>query len=186
MSRVGKLPIDIPSGVTVTLKDRHLTVKGTKGVLEFEHRPEVKVALEGKQILVTRDDDHRISRSLHGTTRAVLQNMVTGVSVGFKKVLEIRGTGYRAAVEKVDGKDCVVFKKGELGFSHPIYFEVPGDMQVAVTDKTKIELSGRDKAMVGLVASKIRALRPPDSYKGKGIRYAGEYVKTKAGKASVK
>ena len=132
---------------------------------------------------MTRNSDERKARACHGLYRTLIANMVDGVVNGFSKTLTIHGVGYRAGTEKVDGVDCIVFKKGELGFSHPIYFALPDGIKGEVKDRTTIIISGTDKALVGLVAAKIRDLRPPDAYKGKGIRYADEVVRTKVGKS---
>lgn len=183
MSRIGKLPISIPAGVTVTVQGNKINVKGPRGLLSQAFRSEVSVAVVENQIIVTRRSDHRKDRAFHGLYRALIANMVRGVSVGFSKTLEIVGTGYRAAKEKIAGEDCIVFKKGELGFSHPIYFAVPSGILAEVQDRTKIVLTGNDKNLVGLVAAKIRDLRPPDPYKGKGIRYLNEKVRLKPGKS---
>lgn len=183
MSRIGRMPISIPSGVKVEYKNRTVTVKGPKGELQQEVRPEVDVFIEDAEIKVKCVSEHRKASAFHGLYRSLIANMVEGVTDGFSKKLEIVGVGYRAGKEKVQGQDCIVFKKGELGFSHPIYFALPDGIQADVPERTKIVISGIDKGLVGLVAAKIRDLRPPDSYKGKGIRYAGEVVRTKVGKS---
>lgn len=185
MSRIGKLPIPIPAGVNVSINeaDRFVTVKGPKGELEQNFRPEVSVKIENGEIIVERRSDERQDRAFHGLFRSLIANMVEGVTNGFSKKLQIVGVGYRAGKEKVQGQDCVVFKKGELGFSHPIYFAIPEGITAEVPERTTIVISGIDKSLVGLVAAKIRALRPPDAYKGKGIRYADEVVRTKVGKS---
>ncbi len=183
MSRIGKKPISIPSGVAVEIKDREVRVKGPKGELVQDFRPEVKVEVQGNEIIVSRLKEDRSARAYHGLYRSLIANMVEGVTKGFRKTLLIHGVGYRAGKEKVDGVDCIVFKKGELGYSHPIYFAIPDGIQATVEDRTKIHIDGIDKSLVGLVAAKIRDLRPPDSYKGKGIRYADEVVRTKVGKS---
>ena len=183
MSRIGKKPISIPSGVTIDIKDQSIKVKGPRGELIQDYRPEVEVKVEGEEILVTRTSEERPARAFHGLYRSLIANMVQGVTTGFSKTLLIHGVGYRAGKEKLDGVDCIVFKKGELGFSHPIYFAIPDGIEASVEDRTKIHIKGNDKSLVGLVAAKIRDLRPPDSYKGKGIRYADEVVRTKVGKS---
>lgn len=182
MSRIGKLPITIPTGVTVTIADGGVAVKGPRGELFQELRSEVEAKIEGEELLIQRTSEHRKARAFHGLYRSLVANMVTGVTTGFSKTLELHGVGYRAGMEKVQGDDCIVFKKGELGLSHPIYFALPEGISAKVQDRTKIVLEGNDKALVGLVAAKIRDLRPPDAYKGKGIRYSDEVVRTKEGK----
>lgn len=182
MSRIGKLPIPIPAGVTVQIKDGLVSVKGPRGELSQELRPEVSAEMDGNELLVKRADDSRQARAFHGLFRSLVANMVTGVTSGFTKKLELHGVGYRAGMEKVQGDDCIVFKKGELGLSHPIYFALPEGINAKIEDRTKIVLEGNDKALVGLVAAKIRALKPPDAYKGKGIRYSDETVRLKEGK----
>ncbi len=184
MSRIGRKPIPIPSGVTVDIKGDTVTVKGPKGELSQKVRPEVEVTIEDNNIVVKRKADNKKAKAFHGLYRSLINNMVIGVTEGFTKVLEIHGTGYRASIENIQGETCVVFKKGELGFSHPIYFAIPAQMEVSMEGRTKIILKGIDKSLVGLVAAKIRALRPPDPYKGKGIRYAGEVISLKMGKKS--
>ena len=186
MSRIGKLPVSVPAGVTATLSESLITIKGPRGQLQQSFRDEVSVAVEGNQIVVSRKDDERTTRAFHGLYRALIANMVKGVTQGFTKSLELVGVGYRAAKEKVDGRDCLVFKKGELGFSHPIHFPIPAGIEAEVQDRTKIILKGIDKGQVGQVAATLRALRPPDVYKGKGIRYTGEQVRTKVGKSGGK
>jgi len=182
MSRIGKLPIPLPTGVTVNINGETVHVKGPKGELQQALRSEVEAAVEDNQLLVKRTSEHRKARAFHGLYRSLLANMVEGVTKGFTKTLEIHGVGYRAGMEKVQGQDCIVFKKGELGLSHPIYFAIPDGIKASVPERTKIVIEGIDKSLVGLVAAKIRGLKPPDSYKGKGIRYAGEVVRTKEGK----
>lgn len=182
MSRIGKLPIQVPGSVTVNIDGNRVHVKGPLGELSQDFRPEVSVALEDGQLIVTRNSEHRKARAFHGLYRSLIANMVQGVTQGFTKVLEIHGVGYRAGVEKVNGEDCVVFKKGELGFSHPIYFALPPGISAEMDGRTKITIKGIDKSMVGLVSAKIRDLRPPDAYKGKGVRYADETVRLKVGK----
>ena len=176
MSRVGKVPISIPKDVKVRLTDSILEIVGSKGQLIHRIPPEIQVSIETEQIVVTRPNDHRASRSLHGLTRVLIANMVTGVTKGFEKKLEIQGIGYRA-----DLQGNVL--RLALGFSHPVLFPLPEGIKVEVERQTSIAVKGIDKQLVGSVAAKIRSLRPPDPYKGKGIRYAGEYIKLKVGKA---
>lgn len=178
MSRIGKLPISIPSGINVELKGHHVTVKGANGVLKRSFSPLIKINIEGEQIVVTRDSEEKHVRALHGTTRAVIQNMVTGIHTGFTKVLEIQGVGYKAELQ---GKGLVI----NVGFSHSINVEAPEGIEFDVTEKNRIiTIKGANKEVVGQVAADIRKLRPPEPYKGKGIRYQGERVRRKAGKTA--
>jgi large subunit ribosomal protein L6 len=177
MSRVGKNPINIPDGVDVKIQDNLITVKGPKGELKWTFPAGIKVSMENKSIVVERPSDTKQFKSLHGTTRSIIANMVTGTSVGYKKVLEINGIGYRAQVQ---GKKITF----TLGYSHPVEFDLPEGISAQVDKKqTQLTIEGIDKQLVGQVAANIRALRPPDIYKGKGIRYAGEVLKLKVGKA---
>ena len=179
MSRIGRKPIPLPKGVTVTVLDSEVTVKGAKGTLQFRTLPNIQVAVEDSQVLVTRANDDKPVRAAHGMTRAILNNMVTGVSSGFEKVLEIVGVGYRAQMQ---GKNLVL----SLGFSHPVEVEPPAGIEFACESPIKIVVRGIDRQLVGQVASNIREYRPPEPYKGKGIRYSGEFVIRKAGKAGAK
>ncbi|MCB9420786.1 MAG: 50S ribosomal protein L6 [Ardenticatenaceae bacterium] len=177
MSRIGKAPIQLPKGVKVDIQGTAVTVTGPKGKLEQEFHPEMNISLDDEVLTVTRPSDSRQHRALHGLTRALLNNMVVGVSNGFSKVLEIEGVGYRAAME---GKDLVL----NVGYSHPITFNPPTDIEFAVEDRNKtVIVSGIDKQVVGEIAAQIRKTRPPEPYKGKGVRYRGEHVRRKAGKA---
>jgi len=176
-SRVGKMPIPIPSGVQVKREAESIHVKGPKGEMKFLLAHGVDVAIEPSEIKVSQVGGGKQALALHGTTRAVLANMVTGVTKGFSKVLEIQGTGYRA---QMSGKKLVL----QLGYSHPIEFEPPAGIVIVAESQTKVVISGFDKGQVGQVAAIIRDFRPPEPYKGKGIRYAGEYVRRKAGKAA--
>ena len=177
MSRVGRLPIDVPAGVDVNIDGSYVKVKGPKGEMEFTFTPEIVIRKEEGRILVERPTDQPMHRALHGTTRAVLNNMIVGVSTGFERVLEIEGVGYRA---EMDGKNLIV----NVGFSHPVVVEPPEGISFDVDMRVRqIKISGYDKQVVGQIASEIRRLRPPEPYKGKGIRYQGEYVRRKAGKA---
>ena len=176
MSRVGKVPISIPKDVKVTLTDSILKVVGPKGQLSHRIPSEIAVSIEPEQIVVKRPGDHRTTRSLHGLTRVLVANMVTGVTQGFEKKLEIQGIGYRADLQ---GNTLRL----ALGFSHPVLFPLPEGIKVEVERQTTITVRGIDKQQVGSVAAKIRSFKPPDPYKGKGIRYANEYVKLKVGKA---
>jgi large subunit ribosomal protein L6 len=175
MSRIGKLPIDIPAGVTVSVNDRVVTVKGAKGELSLTVAQPIDVKVEDNQVVVTRPDDERASRALHGLTRTLINNDIIGVSQGYSKGLEIVGTGYR------------VQQKGQalelaLGFSHPVNVEPPAGITFSVEGNTKITVSGISKQAVGECAANIRKIRKPEPYKGKGVRYAGEQVRRKAGK----
>jgi large subunit ribosomal protein L6 len=178
MSRIGKLPIAIPGGVTVEQKVRRVTVKGPKGSLEIEVRPEIDVAVEGKEIRVTPNGSgaSRESRAYHGMTRALLDNMVQGVTQGYSKTLEIVGVGWNAQGQ---GQKLTL----NIGFSHPIVFQLEKTLEVETPNPTTIVIKGVDKQAVGQLAAKVRAVRPPEPYKGKGIRYQGEYVRRKAGKS---
>lgn len=176
MSRVGKVPIPIPKDVKVTLTDSILKVVGPKGQLSHLIPSEITVSIEPEQIVVKRPDDHRTTRSLHGLTRVLVANMITGVTQGFEKKLEIQGIGYRADLQ---GKTLRL----ALGFSHPVLFPLPEGIKVEVERQTTIMITGIDKQQVGSVAAKIRSFKPPDPYKGKGIRYVNEYVRLKVGKA---
>lgn len=175
MSRIGKQPVVIPQGVSVTLSDDQIAVKGPKGELKRQKPPIVSVAVEGNEVVVTRPDDGRQARSMHGLCRALIQNMVTGVSQGFTRVLEINGVGYRAEV-----------KKGALGlllgYSHPIEVTLPEGIEAKV-EKNQVILSGIDKEALGQLAAIIREQRPPEPYKGKGIKYVEETIRRKVGKA---
>ncbi len=179
MSRIGAKPVAIPSGVTVEVKSGTVHVKGSKGELKYATLPEVTVAVDGSQIIVKRVDDSDRARARHGLTRMLLNSMVIGVSEGFVKKLEIIGVGYKAVVK---GKILVL----NLGHSHPINFTIPAGIEIGQDEKNKnlIAIKGIDKQLVGQVASDIRSLRPPEPYKGKGVRYQGENVRRKAGKAA--
>ncbi|MEL7504308.1 MAG: 50S ribosomal protein L6 [Cyanobacteria bacterium J06554_6] len=176
MSRIGKRPIPVPSGVTITLDGQHVKVKGPKGELSRSLPDEVSVDQDGDIVNVNRRSDARIARERHGLSRTLVANMVEGVSKGFEKRLEIQGVGYRAAVQ---GKKLTM----SLGYSHPVEFDPPDGIQFQVESNTNVIVTGIDKELVGTVAAKIRDARPPEPYKGKGVRYAGEYVRRKAGKA---
>lgn len=179
MSRIGKLPVAIPGGVTTTLSGVHLTVKGPKGTLERDLHPEINVAIQDQEILVTRPSDKGVHRALHGLTRALIQNMVTGVTKGFEKTLKIEGVGYRASMQ---GKALNL----ALGYSHPVLIEPPEGIDFAAPDSTTIKVAGINCELVGQTAADIRAWRQPEPYKGKGIRYEKEYVRRKEGKAGSK
>jgi large subunit ribosomal protein L6 len=176
MSRVGKSPIPVPSGVDVTVADRHVTVKGPKGTLERELPETITIRQEDGVLLVERPDDERHNRALHGLVRALVNNMVVGVSQEFTKELEIIGVGYRATASGPNRIELA------LGFSHPVHVDAPDGISFEVPAPTRIIVRGVDKEAVGQVAANIRKLRKPEPYKGKGVRYLGEYVPKKAGK----
>ena len=177
MSRIGKAPITVPSGVEVQIQGRQVAVKGPKGELDIEVPVDITVRQDGDEILVERSDDERRNRALHGLTRSLVNNMVLGVSEGFSKELEIVGVGYRAAAK---GSALEL----QLGFSHPVNVEAPDGITFDVPEPTRIIVSGIDKQVVGQVAADIRSYRKPEPYKGKGVRYLGEHVARKAGKAA--
>lgn len=174
MSRIGKLPIEIPSGVTITVDSDVLTVKGPKGELTVPHLSDVTVKEEDGKMTVTRKDDQRIAKAQHGLQRSLLNNAVEGVTKGFEKKLEVKGVGFRVAMA---GTDLDM----QLGFSHPVKYKAPTGVQIS-TNKMEITVSGIDKQQVGQVAAEIRALKKPEPYKGKGIAYVGEQILRKVGK----
>ena len=176
MSRIGRKPIVIPAGVEVKIDGNHVTVKGPKGTLDSTIHPLMTIEQKDGEVLVTRPNDGKQARSLHGLSRTLIANMVTGVSEGFKKDLEIQGIGYRAAKQ---GSDLVM----NLGYSHQVIMTEPEGITIEVPDPSKIVVNGIDKQKVGQVAAEIREKRPPEPYKGKGIRYVGEFVARKEGKA---
>jgi large subunit ribosomal protein L6 len=178
MSRVGQQPIPIPSGVEVAIDGTRVRVKGSKGELEHDLPPSITVARDGDDLVVTRPDDERENRALHGLTRSLLANLVTGVSEGFTRELEIQGVGYRATAQ---GPTKIEL---QLGFSHPVQFEAPDGITFEVPQPTRITVRGCDKQLVGQVAANIRKIRKPEPYKGKGIRYVDERVLRKAGKSA--
>ncbi|CAG9610052.1 50S ribosomal protein L6 [Pseudoneobacillus rhizosphaerae] len=175
MSRIGKKPIELPTGVTLTNDNGNVTVKGPKGELSRTFNPEITVAVEENVITVSRPSDAKEHRALHGTTRAVIANMVEGVSNGFVRNLELIGVGYRAQKQ---GNKLVL----NVGYSHPVEFEAEPGLEIEVPSNTKITIRGTDKERVGALAANIRDVRPPEPYKGKGIRYEGEFVRRKEGK----
>jgi large subunit ribosomal protein L6 len=177
MSRVGKKPIEIPDGVEVKLEGQKAVVKGPKGELSLQVRPEIKISLEGKKITVKPEKETKDVRALWGLTRALIFNLIKGVTEGFEKKLEIEGVGYRASLE---GQDLIL----QMGFSHPVKIESPEGIKFSV-EKNVITVSGIDKELVGGISAKIRKVRPPEPYKGKGIRYEGEKVRRKLGKKAV-
>jgi len=175
MSRIGKMPISIPDGVKVKISNREIVVEGPKGRLDYISPEGIFVRVEDKRILVERKSDDRFHKSLHGLVRSLINNMVTGVTSGFEKTLVITGVGYRAQME---GKKLIL----QLGFSHPVEFPPPPGISIEVEEQNKIKVIGIDKQLVGEVAVKIRRFKPPEPYKGKGIRYIDEKIKRKAGK----
>lgn len=179
MSKIGKKPIAIPSGVEVKQEGDRVTVKGPKGTLQQALRPEVSLEFKENQVQVNRKDDSKPARSLHGLSRTLVANMVEGVTNGFARTLDIVGIGYKA---RVDGKKIVM----NMGYSHPVEFEPPAGISFEVEKETRITVRGIDKELVGNMAAKIRAVRPPEPYKGKGIMYTGEKVRRKAGKSGKK
>ncbi len=179
MSRIGKMPITVPAGVTVTIENNFVTVKGPKGELSRQINKNMKLTLDNGVLTVERPSDEKEDRAMHGLSRTLINNMIIGVTQGFSKTLEINGVGYRAA------------KQGQninftLGFAHPVVKEPPAGITFEVPAPNKIVVSGADKEVVGAVAAEIRTLRPPEPYKGKGIRYEGEFVRRKIGKAGAK
>ncbi|MEY9096957.1 50S ribosomal protein L6 [Paenibacillus sp. RC84] len=179
MSRIGRKPITVPSGVDVKLENTTITVKGPKGTLSRELHKDMKVSVQDNVITVERPSDHKLHRSLHGTTRSVLNNMVTGVTQGFEKNLELVGVGYRA---NKTGNKLVL----NVGYSHPVEINPEGGIEFDVPSNTKVIVKGIDKELVGATAAQIRAVREPEPYKGKGIKYEGERIIRKEGKAGKK
>ncbi len=177
MSRVGNLPVPIPAGVEVSVKDNVVTVKGPKGELQQSYDPLITVKVEGDEVVVTRANDERQARSLHGLTRSLINNMTIGVTEGYSKTLELVGVGYRASLK---GNKLEL----SVGYSHPVYVEAPEGIKLDCPDQTHITVSGINKQLVGQVAADIRKWRKPEPYKGKGIRYEGEHVRHKEGKTA--
>lgn len=178
MSRIGKKPVVIPGGVNVGISGNEISIEGPLGKLQIAHRPEVQVAMddESKTLVVTRHDDDRSSRAFHGMTRALIQNMVNGVTQGYEKRLEVVGVGYLAAIE--DNQLQL-----RVGFANEVHKQIPAGLDVSCPDQTHVVIKGPDKQQVGQFAAEVRAVRKPEPYKGKGIRYEGEHVRRKAGKA---
>lgn len=175
MSRIGKLPVKIPSGVTVTVHDHTVSVRGGKAELTRQLNPEMKVTVKDGSVVVERPSESKLHRSLHGLTRTLVWNMIEGVSKGYEKQLELVGVGYRASRQ---GDALVV----SVGFSHPVRYPVPAGITIDVPEPTKITIKGASKEEVGQVAAEVRKIRPPEPYKGKGILYRGERIRRKAGK----
>ena len=177
MSRIGRLPVAVPNGVQINVQGSDVHVKGPKGELKRSFSPQINIALENGELVITRKSDNPRERALHGTTRAVLANMVHGVSSGFETVLQVEGVGYRAELQ---GKDLALF----VGYSHPVKVPPPDGISFEVDQKTRqIKVLGYDREVVGQTAAEIRRIRPPEPYHGKGIRYANERIRRKAGKA---
>jgi large subunit ribosomal protein L6 len=176
MSRIGRLPITVPSGVDVTIDGRNVTVKGPKGTLSRSLHPDITVSREDGTLVVTRPTEQKTHKQLHGLTRTLVNNMVVGVTDGYRKGLEITGVGYRAAL---NGKKLQL----NLGYSHQIEIDPPEGISFEVENPTRLAVVGIDKELVGQIAAKVRSTRKPEPYKGKGVRYAGEYIRRKAGKA---
>lgn len=176
MSRIGRKPIKIPQGVTVEVKADEVKVAGSRGTLLQKIQPQIKIEIDQGQVVVKRQADDKLSRSLHGLTRTLIANMIEGVQQGFSKILAVVGTGYQA---KIEGQKLIL----SLGFSHPVEIKPPPGIKFEVEGNNLVKISGIDKALVGQVAANIRAIRPPDPYKGKGVRYQEEEIKLKPGKA---
>ncbi len=179
MSRVGKMPITIPKEVKVELNNNNIKISGERGTLESSFHPDMQVKIEEGKIFVSRPSENKFHRSLHGLSRTLINNMVEGVSSGFEKILEIQGVGYRAVLE---GEKMVL----QIGYSHPIEFDTPKGIEFEVEKQKIIKIKGIDKQLVGETAAKIRSLRKPEPYKGKGIRYIDEVVRRKVGKTGAK
>ena len=179
MSRIGKKPVLIPKGVSVTKSNGLLKVKGSKGELESSIHSAMSIEVTEKEVVVKRPDDSKENKALHGLTRALIQNMIKGVTEEYSKTLDIVGVGYRAELK---GKNLLI----NIGYSHPIYFVPPAGINLQTPSQTQIVISGIDKQLVGLVAAKIRAIRKPEPYKGKGIKYSNEQIQRKAGKTAAK
>jgi large subunit ribosomal protein L6 len=179
MSRIGRKPVTVPKGVTLQVQGNTVAVKGPRGELSRALHPEMQIAFTNDQFTVTRPSEEKRHKALHGLTRTLVQNMVEGVSKGFSKSLEIQGVGYKAEA-KPYGVNLIV------GYSHPVKYEAPKGIKITVDNNTMVKIEGADKELVGQVAAELRAVRPPEPYKGKGIRYVGEQVRRKAGKTGAK
>jgi large subunit ribosomal protein L6 len=179
MSRIGKYPVNFDDKVQVSIAGGLVTIKGAKSSLKYDLDSRITAKLDGKKIALSRVDDSKESKSLHGLYKVLLQNAVNGLTAGFTKGLELHGVGYRANVQ---GKKLEL----SLGFSHPIHFDIPEGIEIKVDKQTAVSVTGADKALVGQVAAKIRSFRPPEPYLGKGVRYAGEHIRRKAGKSAGK
>jgi large subunit ribosomal protein L6 len=176
MSRIGRLPIPIPTTVNVEVQDQTITVKGPKGTLRMAAHPTMTVQVRDQQVVCGRPSDSKFHKALHGLTRSLIANMVEGVTKGFERRLDLVGVGYRAAIQ---GQNLSM----SLGYSHPIIYPVPPGIKIEVKDQTQVTVSGTDKQQVGAVAAKLRSFRPPEPYKGKGVKYSEERIRRKAGKA---
>ena len=179
MSRIGRKPVTVPKGVTLQLEGNSVAVKGPRGELRRSLHPDMQIALDKDQFTVARPSEEKRHKALHGLTRTLVQNMVDGVSKGFSKTLEIQGVGYKAEA-KPYGVNLIV------GYSHPVKYEAPKGIKISVDNNTVVKIDGADKELVGQVAAELRSVRPPEPYKGKGIRYQGEHVRRKAGKTGAK
>jgi large subunit ribosomal protein L6 len=179
MSRIGKMPVGIPAGVKVSKKGNLITVVGPRGTLKQEYRPEVEIDIQEKECIINRRNESKLARSMHGLYRQLIANMVTGVSSGFSKVLLINGVGYRA---EISGNNLVL----NLGYSNPIEYPIPEGIEIKVEGNTRLIVGGYDKQKLGQVCAEVRSFRPPEPYKGKGIRYENEYVRRKIGKSAIK
>jgi large subunit ribosomal protein L6 len=179
MSRIGRKPVTVPKGVTLQLQGHDVAVKGPRGELRRRLHPDMQIALDKDQFTVARPSEEKRHKALHGLTRTLVQNMVEGVSKGFSKTLEIQGVGYKAEA-KPYGVNLIV------GYSHPVKYEAPKGIKITVDNNTVVKIEGADKELVGQVAAELRSVRPPEPYKGKGIRYQGEQVRRKAGKTGAK
>jgi large subunit ribosomal protein L6 len=179
MSRIGRKPVTVPKGVTLQVQGNSVAVKGPRGELSRALHPEMQIAFDKDQFTVARPSDEKRHKALHGLTRTLVQNMIDGVSKGFSKSLEIQGVGYKAEA-KPYGVNLIV------GYSHPVKYEAPKGIKISVDNNTMLKIEGADKELVGQVAAELRAVRPPEPYKGKGIRYVGEQVRRKAGKTGAK
>lgn len=179
MSRIGKYPVNFDEKVQVSIAGQLVTIKGAKSALKYDLDSRITAKVDGKSVVLTRADDSKESKSLHGLYKVLIQNAVTGLTTGFTKGLELHGVGYRANVQ---GKKLEL----SLGFSHPINFDIPEGIEIKVDKQTNVVVTGADKALVGQVAAKIRGYRPPEPYLGKGVRYAGEHIRRKAGKSAGK
>ena len=179
MSRIGRKPVVVPKGVTLQLQGNTVAVKGPRGELRRSLHPDMQIALDKDQFTVARPSEEKRHKALHGLTRTLVQNMVEGVSKGFSKTLEIQGVGYKAEA-KPYGVNLIV------GYSHPVKYEAPKGIKISVDNNVVVKIEGADKELVGQVAAELRAVRPPEPYKGKGIRYQGEHVRRKAGKTGAK
>jgi len=177
VSRIGKKPIEVPKGVTISRNGDVLKVKGPKGELQQKLVSNISVEVKENEVIVTRPDDSKQNKSLHGLTRALIQNMVTGVTASYSKTLDIVGVGYRAELK---GKNLLL----NIGYSHPVYIIPPDEVTIEVPNQTQIVISGSDKQLVGQLAAKIRSIRKPEPYKGKGIKYSNEIIQRKAGKTA--